>query len=455
MSVRATHSLGGRLSLWLAFQTLAGLAAICVAVYIAIALGLEMRQAKTLDEKSTQIDHVLAESGGGGSVEELRHRLDEVLTSHGDLSLILHRPDGSVFYERAPTPGGHATRVQTIHRAASGSDPSALTGQLSLSTADDHGLLARIAAILLAASLIGAGLISAGGYFVVRQGLQPLRALEAQTRRMTAGTLYQRLQISNPPQELAPLVAQFNALLDRLERAYEQLESFNADVAHELCTPLATLIGGTEIALRRERNADALKDILGANLDDLQRLASIVQDMLFLSQADRGALARRGPPASLRDLAQKVAGYHEAPLADASLTLKIQGEHVGSFDALLVERALSNLLANATRYADHGSAIQVDIRADAALVSLQITNIGETISAEHLPHLFDRFYRAEASRSEATDHHGLGLAIVSAVARMHGGAPFVRSVQSETTVGFTMSAQSPLAQKTQGLADSA
>ena len=438
MISRTTHSLGGKLSLWLALQTLAGLAAICVAVYIAIALGLQSRQTKALDEKARQVGHLLTESASGASAQALRHRLDEVLIGHADMSLTLRRPDGSVFYEHASMPDQDRRREKTIDRATFGADQLTLSGQLGLSTEADQALLARIAAILLAASLIGTALISAGAYFLVRQGLRPLRALTEQTQRMTAETLHHRLQVPDPPQELAPLVTQFNSLLERLERAYTQLESFNADVAHELFTPLASLIGGTEIALRRERSADALKEVLGTNLEDLQRLASIVQDMLFLSQADRGALARRGPPVSLRDLALKVASYHEAPLAEADLTVNVQGDHVGSFDALLVERGLSNLLANAARYADRGSAIQVDIGTEAGHISLSVTNIGDTISPEHLPHLFNRFYRADVSRSDAAEHHGLGLTIVNAVARMHGGDSFARSAARQTTIGFAM-----------------
>lgn len=438
MSAPATYSLGGKLSLWLALQTLAGLSAICVAVYIAIALGLQARQDQALDEKALQIGHLLVESGGDLTPQALRHRLDEVLVDHADMSLLLRRPDGTVFYEHAAMSGQQRLREKPIDQATVGALQLTLSGQLGLSTNTDDALLSRISAILLAASLVGTGLISAGAYFLVRHGLRPLRALAEQTQQMTADTLHLRLHLPDSPRDLVPLVAQFNSMLDRLERAYAQLESFNADVAHELLTPLATLIGSTEIALRRERSVAALRDTLGANLEDLQRLAGIVQDMLFLSQADRGAAARRGPPASLRGLVQKVASYYEAPLADADLTLEIRGDHFGSFDTLLVERALSNLLSNAARYADRGSAVRIDISATTEEVALQVTNHGDTIPPEHLPRLFHRFYRADMSRSGAAEHHGLGLAIVSAVAHMHRGTTFARSAGRQTSIGFAM-----------------
>ena len=442
MSPHYTHSLGQRLSLWLALQTLAGLAAICVVVYVAIALGLQLRQTRALEEKAAQVQHLLAEMSSADGTVSLPHRLDDFMVGHKDMFLTLRRPDGRVFYERT-LPSGEPNRVAPLAVSVGNHGQVALTGQLTLSTGDDRALLTRIAAVLAMASLIGAALISAGGYLLVRQGLRPVRSLEEQTRRMTPQSLHQRLQLDHPPLELAPLVTQFNALLERLEQAYEQLESFNADVAHELFTPLATLISGTEIALRRDRDARALRDTLGGNLEELQRVASIVQDMLFLSRADRGALARRGAATSLYALAHRVASYHEAALADAGLAIAIRGDHLGTFDQLLVERALSNLLSNASRYARVNTQVEVDIEAEGENVSVCVTNWGDTISAEHLPLMFRRFYRADPSRTDASNHHGLGLAIVSAVARMHGGSPIAQSAAGRTTVGWVMPIQGP------------
>ena len=142
---------------------------------------------------------------------------------------------------------------------------------------------------------------------LVQLGLRPVRNLAMQVQALAADTLDHRLDGSAQPEELAPLVQHVNDLLDRLHRAYEQLEAFNADVAHELFTPLATLIGGTEVALRKAREADELRDVLGEHLEELQRMSLIVQDMLFLSQADRGAKARRETVQSLADVASAVA----------------------------------------------------------------------------------------------------------------------------------------------------
>lgn len=310
---------------------------------------------------------------------------------------------------------------------------------LALDIREDAALLRRIGFTLAVAALAGTLLVSAGGFLLVRLGLRPLRDLVNQTRQLAADTLHRRLDGSAQPEELEPLIAQFNELLGRLELAYAQLEGFNADVAHELCTPLATLIGSTELALRKARDADELRDVLGSNLEELQRVASIVHDMLFLSQADRGASARRVPTPSLAALARQVCNYHEAALVDAGLALEIVGDAEGSFDTPLLQRALSNLIGNATRYAQRGSTVRVEITAEAAgEVRLKVVNRGVTIGPDDLPRLFDRFYRGDASRSDADRNHGLGLSIVAAIARMHGGRPMAMSSGGTTSIGMSL-----------------
>ncbi|SDM51907.1 two-component system, OmpR family, heavy metal sensor histidine kinase CusS [Oryzisolibacter propanilivorax] len=435
------RSLGRRLSLWLAVQSLAGLAAVCVAVYVTTLLAFDARQGKALADKEMQVRHLLADEADMSDAKALRHRLDDFLIGHQDMTLALRRADGTAFYGAAATAPNHeVTYLRTLKFAVAVPtiDSAPLYAELRLDTRDDRLLLSRISVTLLAAALVGVAVISAGGYALVKRGLRPVRDLVAQTRQLAAGTLHKRLDGSAQPEELKPLVEQFNALLARLERAYDQMEGFNADVAHELCTPLATLISGTELALRKARGTEELRDVLGSNLEDLHRISDIVQDMLFLSRADRGALARRKPLGSLAALAQKIADYHEAGLADAELRLEIAGDAQGEFDDALLQRALSNLLSNTTRYAQPRTTVRVEIQELDGQVHLLVTNRGDNIAPEHLPRLFDRFYRADPSRSDAVRNHGLGLAIVAAIARMHGGEPRADSKDGMTTIGFSM-----------------
>lgn len=435
------RTLGRRLSLWLAVQSLAGLAAVCVTVYVTTLLAFDARQGKALADKEMQVRHLLADEADMSDAKALRHRFDDFLIGHQDMTLTLRRADGTAFYgatATVPKQEDSNLRILKFVVTAPTIDGAPLHAELRLDRRDDRLLLARIGMTLLAVALVGAAVISAGGYALVKRGLRPVRDLVAQTRQLAADTLHKRLDGSAQPEELKPLVEQFNALLARLERAYDQMEGFNADVAHELCTPLATMVSGTELALRKVRSAEELQDVLGSNLEELHRITDIVQGMLFLSQADRGALARRVPVFSMAALTQKITDYHEGELADADLRLEIVGDAQGEFDDALLQRAISNLLSNATRYAQPQTTVRVEIQELDGRVRLQVINLGGTIAPEHLPRLFDRFYRADPSRSYAVRNHGLGLAIVAAIARMHGGEPLADSKDGVTTIGFSM-----------------
>lgn len=440
MSRSRIGSLGRRLSYWLALQGLAGLVVVCATVYGATHLGFQARQSEELAQKQVQLRHLFAEASQDGDVATLKHKLDDFFIGHPDMALALTRAaDGSEFYRRLSPPPTGDVRVARFALPAPAPERGSLDAVLALDIREDAALLRRIGFTLAAAAFAGALLVSAGGFLLVRLGLRPLRDLVHQTRQLAADTLHRRLDGSAQPEELEPLIAQFNELLGRLELAYAQLEGFNADVAHELCTPLATLIGSTELALRRARDAGELREVLGSNLEELQRVAGIVHDMLFLSQADRGASARRVPTPSLAALARRVCNYHEAALADAGLTLDIVGDAKGSFDTPLLQRALSNLIGNATRYAQRGSAVRVEIaQASHGEVQLRVVNRGATIEPVHLPRLFDRFYRGDPARSDADRNHGLGLSIVAAIARMHSGRPLATSSSGISSIGMSL-----------------
>ncbi len=440
MSRSRIGSLGRRLSYWLALQSLVGLVVVCAAVYGATHLGFQSRQAEEMVQKQVQLRHLLAEAARDGDVATLKHKLDDFFIGHPDMELALTRAsDGSEFYRRSAPSPAIDQRVARFTVPAPAPAQGTLDAVLMLDIRDDAALLRRIGFTLAFAALAGTLLVSAGGFLLVRLGLRPVRDLVDQTRQLAADTLHRRLDGSAQPEELEPLIAQFNELLGRLELAYVQMEGFNADVAHELCTPLATLISSTELALRKARDATELREVLGSNLEELQRVASIVHDMLFLSQADRGVIARRVPTTSLAALALQVCNYHEAALEDAGLALEIVGDASGSFDTPLLQRALSNLVGNATRYAQRGSTVRVEIiQSTPGEVQFRVVNRGTAIEPSHLPRLFDRFYRGDPSRSHADRNHGLGLAIVAAIARMHGGRPMAASSEGISSIGMSL-----------------
>lgn len=438
--MRRPRSLGRWLTGWLAVLTLGGLGAVCIAIYVATNLSFVAKQEMKLQHRQSLVQHLLGEIRTVGDLGSLRHKLDDFFVGHAELALTLSNSDGTPIYTTtaASSPPEQQRRI-VFQMPAPWASADMLQADLALDTSPDAERMRRLAWTLFASALAGAALLSAGGAWLVHRALLPVHDLVRQAAALNPETVGQPLDGANQALELQPLITQFNTLLARLAAAYQQLEGFNADVAHELRTPLATLIGESELALSRERDTNELRDVLGSNLEDLHRLTSLVNDMLFLSKADRGARARLAPAASLAALMKEVIDFHEAALHEAGLNVAVHDDTTGAFDAPLLRRAVSNLLANATRFAEPGSVIDVGIEAaPSGLILITVSNQGQTIAAEHLPRLFDRFYRVDKAREQRDSSHGLGLAIVSAIARMHGGAPYARSAAGKTTIGFSI-----------------
>ncbi len=433
------HSLRARLSLWLAVQSFVGLGIVCLAVYLVTAHNLSARQIETLAQKEAIVRHLLSNIDEHAKESSQEHPLSDFLIGHEDFRLIVRTQDGDLVFPKAAPDTDSAQRVSRVFAVQPADDKSpAFNVNLSMDISSDAQHLNRLAITLAIAAVVGTFVISLGGMSIVSYGLAPVRRLAHQLRSLSADNLRPRLDGAGQPAELVPLVEQFNGLLGRLDLAYTQLEGFNADVSHELRTPLAILVASNELALRHPGNFD-MADVLSSNLEELHRLTGIINDMLFLSQADRGATARRSFVPSLAAVVERVVEYHEAALADADLRLKVAGDSTGHFDEPLLRRAVSNLISNATQYAKPGTEVEVSIAAVSDKeVSLVVANQGETVSPEILARMFDRFFRASASREHGQKNHGLGLAITSAIARMHGGRTTAASVNGTTEIGLVV-----------------
>lgn len=433
------HSLRARLSLWLAAQSLVGLGIVCLVVYLVTAHNLRQRQVETLTQKEAIVRHLLSNIDEHAKESSQEHPLSDFLIGHEDFRVLVRTQDGDMVFPKAAPSPDNSRRVSRMFAV----QPTDGKGQtfnvdLSMNISSDVQHLNRLAITLAIAAVVGTFVISLGGMSIVSYGLAPVRQLAYQLRSLSADNLRPCLDGAGQPAELVPLVEQFNGLLGRLDLAYTQLEGFNADVSHELRTPLATLVASNELALRRPGNFD-MEEVLSSNLEELHRLTGIINDMLFLSQADRGATARRSFVPSLAAIVERVADYHEAALADADLRLKVSGDSSGHFDEPLLRRAVSNLIGNATQYAKRGTAIEVNIViVSDTEVSLVVANQGEMVSPEILGRIFDRFFRASASREHGQKNHGLGLAITSAIARMHGGRTTAASTNGKTEIGLVL-----------------
>jgi len=299
---------------------------------------------------------------------------------------------------------------------------------------------------MIGLSLAGIFLVILFGYWIARAGLQPLKKMSDKAQTLSPQNLSERLTVSALPDELSDLAQAFNGALDRMENAYKQLEAFNADVAHELRTPLANLIGETQVALSRERSAPEFEIVLQSNLEELDRLRSIINDMLFLARCDQGEAATSLVYTAIADEVQKTIEFFEFVLDEMQMSVEVVGD-VGAksmIETALFRRALTNLLQNAIQHSPAGARITVSIDAqqqdEQQRVQVAVSNPGEPIEQRHLPRLFDRFYRVDSARRDfdGVHGHGLGLAIVKAIALMHGGTAFANSKSGKTTIGFTV-----------------
>ncbi|MCW5632365.1 MAG: heavy metal sensor histidine kinase [Rubrivivax sp.] len=443
-----SHSISTRLSGKLALFTMLVLGVLFAFTWGMVKMILVERSALDLQARCELIGDVISRAASGGEAAMLARLLADA-PMRARTRLEVWRADGSLLFADAglaALEGSEHKKVHTFEVATPQLEGGKVQARYTVDYSHDAAMGRRWAWILVAVTLAAGALVGGGSWWFVRRGLNPLRELAAQTRAISPRSLDRRLALADPAEELLPWIEQFNALMERLERAYAQLEAFNADVAHELRTPLATLIGETEVALARERSNEVLRDTLVSNLEEMQRLSVMVNDMLFLAQADRGAVARRGEPVSLAALARQVVEFHEAALEESGLTLQIDGDATVPVDEALFKRALSNLLGNATRFAEHGSTVVVRISAELAAtpeqVQVVVQNRGHSIAPAHLPRLFDRFFRGDDSRCcPEEQHHGLGLAIVAAIARMHSGSTLAESHSGLTRVGFTLAAR--------------
>jgi two-component system heavy metal sensor histidine kinase CusS len=266
------------------------------------------------------------------------------------------------------------------------------------------------------------------GWLAVRRGLAPLQDMKRKAESINAQRLDARLAVDDVPVELAELARTLNGMLARLEDSFRRLSDFASDLAHEFRTPVSNLLTQTQVTLARPRSAGEYADVLVSNSEEFERLSRMIADMLFLAKADQGQLVPSREPLDLAPLMADLVDFHRLLADDKGITIHCEGQGAINGDSLMIRRSISNLLANAIRHTPAGGQITLMIRAlDENTLRIDVENTGESIAAEHLPRLFDRFYRADPARSGEGMHSGLGLAIVKSIAQAHGGSVRVSS----------------------------
>lgn len=339
-------------------------------------------------------------------------------------------------------PGRSAPMRIRSNEIAAFQDRPAVRLVIGVDSAPFAHTLRRFVLAMVAVSLTAVLLVMAIGHWIARVGLNPLGRLSRDARSLQPAMTSQRLHLADLPVELSDLGVAFNGALERLEAAYHRLDAFNADVAHELRTPLANMIGSTQVALSRPRSAVELQETLQSNLEELDRLRAIINDMLFLARADRGEAATHLVLAPVVDEVRKTIEFFEVVLDETQMRVEIEGDlgARATLETALFRRAMSNLLQNSMEHSARGARLVVHIAERLDKVWITVANPGQPIAAVHLDRLFDRFYRVDAARHDGGEHHGhgLGLAIVKAVAAMHGGGVTAASADGVTTIGFSV-----------------
>ena len=289
--------------------------------------------------------------------------------------------------------------------------------------------------ILLFASVMAAISVVLA-FIAAHYGVSPLRSLAERTARISTRTLSSRLNKEEAPKELDTLIDQINAMLERLERGYQQLKQVSADMAHDLRTPITTLLGQTEVGLSAPRDSTYYQQLLGSNFEELQRMSRMIDNMLFLAQAEQPDQEIQRNRLDISGEMARVCDYFEDVAADQNQTIHISGSGTVFADALLLRRALANLLSNAVRYASPASQIEIIAQPGAQGMSIRIVNRGETIAPVHQERIFDRFYRADPSRHDSGHSSGLGLSIVNSIMQLHQGRCWVESHDGVTSFGL-------------------
>ncbi|WP_433163870.1 sensor histidine kinase [Kribbella sp. CA-247076] len=284
-----------------------------------------------------------------------------------------------------------------------------------------EGLL-RTAATALGVLLIAALVMVFAGRRLVR----PIVALTGAAQRMRNGDHAARVPVTGKD-EVARLGHAFNAMAESIQRHDHQRKAMVSDVAHELRTPLANIKG--YLVASEDGVVPLDRDLVNSLLEETGLLEHLVADLQDLALADAGMLRLHPGPRDLAEVAQQVVSAHRpaAESAGVSLTADVQGPATASVDSARIRQALGNLVSNAIRFTPSGGRVVLGVRRVADGYNLTVTDNGTGIADEHLPHLFDRFYRAEQSRSRTTGGSGLGLAITKHLAEAHGGRITVTS----------------------------
>lgn len=424
--------------------------------YASISRQLDVQAKDALTEKLAQVEHSLAESSATAADIVLHpHNLRDQIVGHDNLTLTIldssiprkqllslgsddsaelpipKTGSRSLAFQRLSSSGGHA--ILMAHKLIRLKSDQQILVILTLDRKSDVTLLNAYVKSTLVASPFILLLVGGCAWWVVHRGLKPLRAFRKVAESVSARDLSHRMKVHGLPEELSDLAHAVNFMLHRLDGDVQQLAQFSDDLAHELRSPMNNLMGKAQVTLSRERPPAEYKQVLESCTEELERLSRMVSQMLFLASVSQPSAPLIFSAIDLREEAKKVAELFAMSAEEKKMSVEVQGNAKVSGDRLMIQRAISNLLSNAIRHGSTGTTVTLSLSSRKEEISLAVCNAGEGIEAEHLPRLFDRFYRVHASRSRQQGGTGLGLAIVRSIMSLHEGRVAVESEPGAVT----------------------
>lgn len=437
-----SRSLSLRLAVMVGLLGLVQAAAVLAFSYFTFDRELAMQERMLLADKLQQTRELVGSLQDVSALKDNAYRLFELVKGQSDLHMAIASNDtgtAQVAFSKEAIESlrrlkqdvwatnaylaweADRTRMLSLAGTATTRDGRSYEVVLSVDRSAGLRLLRQLLLTALTLAPFALAFVMLAAIAVVGLGLRPLRRLSGAVSRVTARQLDERLDAASLPDELVELAEAFNAMLARLSDSVMRLSQFSADLAHEMRTPLATLLARTQVVLSQKRTPEELTEVLTQNVEELQRLSRLVADMLFLAQADQARHALNIEPVPLADEASGIAEFLAIAGEERGVRFRVDGDARVLADRGLVQRSLMNLMGNAVRHARANSEILVTVAMGQSGVSLAVENEGEDIAPEHLGRLFERFYRVDPARHRDAGGSGLGLSIVRAIMALHGG----------------------------------
>jgi len=271
-----------------------------------------------------------------------------------------------------------------------------------------------------------------GGYLLMRGALRPVDEIRQKAAQITSRNLSERLPVVQTGDELERLATDLNNMIERLEESFHQINRFSADASHELRTPLTVLQGELEaIARKGQTLPEEIRDTIGSALEETHRLAKIVESLLAISRLEAGEAKVQSVCLDFTELARSTADQMRLLAEEKQISLDCDGTEPVEVDAdpSRLKQVVVNLVDNAIKYTPEGGKVSISVTQQNGRAVLEVADSGLGISATDLPHIFDRFYRADKARSRQLGGTGLGLSIVRSICQAHGGQVTVKSTE--------------------------